>query len=79
MIILDCLDEIYNKLNEGNVIDAMYSYFAKVFDKIPHSRLAANLEICEIEGNVFFRWIKKLAGGQKTEGIIEGMSSGQLI
>ena len=38
---LDFLEEIYDKLDEGKSVDVIYLDFAKAFDKVPHSRLGA--------------------------------------
>ena len=55
--ILDFLEEVYEKLDEGKAVDVIYLDFAKAFDKVPHSRLAAKLESCGIGGRVL-GWIK---------------------
>ena len=55
--ILDFLDDVYDKLDEGKAVDIIYLDFAKAFDKVPHSRLAAKLEACGIGGRVL-QWIK---------------------
>ena len=48
--ILDFLEEVYEKLDEGKAADVIYLDFAKAFDKVPHSRLAAKLASCGIGG-----------------------------
>ena len=55
--ILDFLEEVYEKLDEGKAVDVIYLDFAKAFDKVPHSRLAAKLESSGVGGKVLC-WIK---------------------
>lgn len=61
---IDFLEEIYDKLDESKAINVIYLDFAKAFDKVPHSILAAKLETCRIGGKVL-RWVNKLAGDRR--------------
>lgn len=46
-------EEIYDKLDEGKAVGIIYLDFAKAFNKLPHSRLAAILETSGV-GDRFF-------------------------
>ena len=72
--ILDFLEEIYDKLDEGKAVDVIYLDFAKAFDKVPHSRLAAKLEACGIGGKVL-QWIKNWLGDRRQKVGIRGKYS----
>ena len=54
--LLDFLEVVYEKLDEGKPVDIIYLDFAKAFDKVPHNRLLVKMEACGIAGNVL-RWI----------------------
>ena len=72
--LLDFLEEVYQKLDEGKAVDIIYLDFAKAFDKVPHSRLLVKLEACGITGNVL-RWIKNWLTGRRQKVGIRGSYS----
>ena len=72
--ILDFLEEVYEKLDEGKAVDVVYLDFAKAFDKVPHSRLAAKLESCGVGGKVLC-WIKSWLLGRRQKVGIRGKYS----
>jgi hypothetical protein len=72
--ILDFLEEVYEKLDEGKAVDVVYLDFAKAFDKVPHSRLAAKLESCGVGGKVLC-WIKNWLLGRRQKVGIRGKYS----
>jgi hypothetical protein len=72
--ILDFLEEVHEKLDEGKAIDIIYLDFAKAFDKVPHSRLAAKLEACGVGCNVLC-WIKSWLSSRRQRVGIKGKFS----
>src|SRR6218665_2392283 len=55
--LLEFLEEVYEKLDEGRAVDVVYLDFAKAFDKVPHIRLGKKMEACGFGGNLL-RWIE---------------------
>src|SRR6218665_2598319 len=55
--LLEFLEEVYEKLDEGRAVDVIYLDFAKAFDKVPHIILHKKMEACEFGGNLL-RWIE---------------------
>jgi len=55
--LLEFLEEVYEKLDEGRAVDMIYLDLAKAFYKVPHIRLAKKMEACGFGGNLL-RWIE---------------------
>ena len=68
------LEENCDKLDEGKAVDVIYLDFAKAFDKVSHSMLAAKLEACGIGGEVL-RWIKNWLEDRRQKVGIKGKYS----
>ena len=76
--LLECFEEVYERIEEGKSVDVIYLDFDKAFDKVPHKRLAKKLQSCGLEGRYLLgfragyqvedkRWASGasvLAGGQ---------------
>ena len=55
--LLACIEEWSKKLDEGHLVDIIYTDFCKAFDKVSHSKLIDKLEIMGISGQSL-NWIK---------------------
>src|SRR6218665_2046280 len=76
--LLECFEEVYERIEEGKSVDVIYLDFDKAFDKVPHKRLTKKLQSCGLEGRYLLgfragyqvedkRWASGtsvLAGGQ---------------
>jgi len=45
------LGEVYERIDEGKPVDLIYLDFPNAFDKVPHKRLAKELQACVIREN----------------------------
>ena len=50
--LLDFMEEITRKLDNGNCVDVVYLDFVKAFAKVPHKRLLSKLEAHGITGKI---------------------------
>src|SRR6218665_3674293 len=55
--LLECFEEVYERIDEGKPVDVIYLDFTKAFIKVPHKRLAKTLKACGIRGQVL-TWIQ---------------------
>src|SRR6218665_2164632 len=55
--LLEFFEEVYERIDEGKLVDVVYLDFAKAFDKVPHKRLAKKLQACGIRGQAL-TWIQ---------------------
>jgi len=51
-------------LDYGGQIDAVYTYFEKAFDKVPHKRLLSKLHSYQINDNII-NWVTNFLTGRK--------------
>src|SRR6218665_1095520 len=77
--LLDFFEEVYERIDEGKVVDVIYLDFAKAFDKVPHKRLAKKLQACGITGQAL-TWIQSwLSGRRQKVGIGDKHSSWRTV
>ena len=50
--LLNVLDDWTEALDNGHIIDIIYTDFQKAFDLVPHKRLLSKIKSCGIEGNI---------------------------
>lgn len=72
--LIEFLDEITKRIDEGESVDICYLDFSKAFDKIPHSKLIRVLEAHGIKGSVL-NWIKEWLRDRQQWVEIEGAKS----
>jgi len=72
--LLDMLDKWTEYLESGGQIDAVYTDFAKAFDKVPHKRLLSKLHSYEINNNII-NWIKDFLAAMKYRVKVNGSYS----
>src|SRR6218665_2362688 len=73
--LLEFFEEVYERIDEGKPVDVIYLEFAKVFDKVPHKRLAKKLQGCGIKGQALTRIQSWLSGRRQKMGISDKHSS----
>jgi len=70
---LAVLDKLTEALDMGNNMDAVYFYFAKAFDSVPHQRLLMKIKGYGISGKIW-KWIDFLF--QRNQQVVDnGMKS----
>jgi len=57
LVLIDVLDDIYQQLDNGNIVIAIYVDLQKAFDTVDHSILLAKLYNYGVRGNVY-NWFK---------------------
>lgn len=72
--LLTFTDEILKSMDEGYQVDAVYTDFAKAFDKICHNTLLDRLWALGIHGDLF-RWIKSYVQNRSQAVVVAGYSS----
>ena len=61
-------------LDNGGLVDVIYTDFAKAFDTVPHERLAVKMEAFGITGKIL-RWVKSFLHNRRQKVCIEGVES----
>jgi len=72
--LLTFLDKVTGCIDSGNSVDVVFLDFAKAFDKVPHSRLAAKLRSHGIDGKLLC-WIMEWLKDRKQRVVIRGTLS----
>ena len=72
---LEYMEFLTKKLDEGHSVDCVYWDFAKMFDKIPHQRLLAKCRGLGL-GGALLGWIEKWLSGRKQRVVLNGEESG---
>jgi hypothetical protein len=73
--LLSFLDEVSEKIENGECVDAIYLDLAKAFDKVPHQRLLLKLENYGIRGKVH-NWISAWLSDRSQRVCLQGKVSG---
>src|SRR5215469_16679454 len=73
--LLDFMEEVTEKLDEGIPVDIVYLDFAKAFDKVPHARLLRKVKALGVEGNVLL-WLEDWLKDRKQKVGLNGKFSG---
>src|SRR6218665_2617889 len=84
--LLEFLEEVYEKLDEGRAVDVLYLDFAKAFDKVPHIRLGKKMKACGFGENLL-RWIENWLKDRRQRvgirenglGVISGVPQGSVL
>ena len=68
-------ETVTDYIDKGYPVDALLLDFQKAFDKVPHCRLIAKLNVLGIEGKIAL-WIESWLNGRQQGVIINGSVSG---
>lgn len=72
--LLEFMEYVAKRLDEGKPVDSIYLDFQKAFDKVPHRRLLVKLKAIGIRGKLL-KWIKHWLSGRKQRVVINGVES----
>lgn len=72
--LLSFLDEVTQKIEQGESVDAVYLDLAKAFDKVPHQRLLNKLEAYGVRGKVL-AWIRNWLKDRRQRVCLQGSES----
>ena len=66
--LLVALESWCDILDNGGLVDVIYTDFAKAFDTVPHERLAVKMEAFGITGKIL-RWVKSFLHNRRQKGL----------
>jgi hypothetical protein len=72
--LLEFLEGVSVKIDEGKPVDVVFLDFAKAFDKVPRERLLEKLRAHGVQGKVL-QWIKEWLTGRKQRVVLNGKCS----
>ena len=72
--LLEFYEAVSDCVDEGKAVDIVYLDFKKVFDKVPHRRLIANVRACGVAGQVT-NWIANWLSDRKQRVAVSGRMS----
>ena len=72
--LLEVINEWSQIIESGDPIDALYLYFQKAFDSVPHMRLLSKLERYGVSGKLL-RWISAFLTGRQQQVVVGGQTS----
>ena len=71
---LEFVNYVSNRIDEGKPVDVVYLDFQKAFDKVPHERLLVKLEAMGIKGMVL-NWVREWLRDRSQRIVINGEES----
>jgi hypothetical protein len=70
--LLHVVDRVSEILDRGVAVDAVYLYFAKAFNKVPHERLLLKLEMYGVKGKIL-RWVRSFFTDRRQRVVLSGL------
>ena len=72
--LLNVVDDWTEALDNGHIIDIIYTDFQKAIDSVPHNRLLSKIKSYGIEGNIL-NWINTFLNNRRQHVLINGTCS----
>ena len=72
--LLEVIEDLMEKIDQGHEIDIAYLDFSKAFDKVPHKRLLHKLKAYNISGTIL-DWIESFLKDLTQQIIVNGCRS----